>query len=92
MSDIQVPVTVPKEFYDVLGALVDLGLAAKAGNINLVTEAAALVSLIGEFSALPAEVMGEPTACIAAGVLQVVRLVEGLLAPAPVPTPTPAAA
>lgn len=77
--DVQIQVTVPKEFNDVLAAITQLVLAIKAGNVSLTTELSTLVSLVGEFSALPAEVKGEPGACIDAAALQIRQMVFALL-------------
>lgn len=81
MADVQIQTTVPKEFNDVLGALVDLGISAHAGTVDLTSQLAKFISLVGEFSALPAEVQGEPWACASAASLQIVRLVQALLTP-----------
>lgn len=79
MSDVIKQVSVPKEFDDVMGAVVDLVLAAKWGKLNLAQQLGSFLPLLGEFSALPVEVNGEPEACADAAALQIRRLVSGLL-------------
>lgn len=77
--DVQLQVTAPKEFNDVMAAVTQLVLAIKAGKLDLMTELQTLVSLVGEFGALPAELKGEPGACADAALLQVRKMVWGLL-------------
>lgn len=79
MADVQIPVTVPKEFNDVLAAITQLLVAIKAKQVSLTTELEVLVGLVNEFSALPAQLKGEPGACVDAAALQVRQMVWALL-------------
>lgn len=83
MSDIVKEVTVSKELDEVLAAVVDLVLAAKAGQLDWPQQLGKFVSLIGDFAALPAELKSNTIDCADAAALQVVRLIAGLIAPIP---------
>jgi hypothetical protein len=78
MSDVQVPVLAPKELNDVLGAAVDLIIAAKWGQLNAVAQLGVFVGLIGEFSAIPAEI-SETGPVINCASIQLARLINGLI-------------
>lgn len=78
MSDLTKTIVVSKEMDDVMVAVVDLILAAKKGQLNLMTELGKLISLLGAFAALPQEVRDNSGDSLDAIMLQVSRLVSEL--------------
>lgn len=85
MANINVPVSVPKEFNDVLSALVQLVLAVKAGKADLGSELAVLIPVVGELNAALGEISSQPIDCALAASIQGAALVKALLAPVLIP-------
>lgn len=81
MSELVKQVNVPKELDEVLGAVVDMVIAAKQGNFNALGALGKFVSLLGDLAAIPAEIQLEPAECAAAASLQMIRLVQALSGP-----------
>lgn len=78
MSDVNKTVVISKEVDDVVGAAVDLIIAAKRGQLDVISQLSKLISLLGDFAALPAEIRDNLGDSLDAVMLQVSRLVSEL--------------
>lgn len=85
MANVNVQVSVPKEFNDVVAALVQLVLAVKAGKADLGSELAVLIPVVGELNAALGEISSQPVDCVLATSIQGAALVKALLAPTLIP-------
>lgn len=85
MSNVNVTVSVPKEFNDVMAALVQLVVAVKAGKADLGTELGVLIPVVGELNVALGEITSMPLDCVLAASIQGVALAKALLAPTLIP-------